>query len=275
MRRADIMFTGIVLLILSLFAAAQERPLILISNDDGYSTEGIRALAAEFQKLGTVIVVAPRTNASGVGHGITYRTPVFYGEAQKIGDAPVWWVDALPATCVRWALDTRFEGKRPDLIVSGINRGENIGWAVYYSGTLGAAREGAFEGIPAIAVSMAARGNDWAGGAAVARRIAEQYLDMAQKPALLNINLPEGMLTEATPVQVTTLATVRFPTSYDNRVSPRDGLSYYWTIIGDPDTAPAGTDLHALQQGAVSVTPLIVDATDRSAMSALAGFEKK
>lgn len=275
MRRARCLQIFILIAFSVSLAIAQERPLILVANDDGYSTEGIRALALEFQKMGDVLVVAPRTNASGVGHGITYRTPVFFGEAEKIGDARVIWVDALPATCVRWALDTQFAERKPDLVVSGINRGENIGWAVYYSGTLGAAREGAFDGIPAIAVSMASRGRDWTGAAAIARGIAEGYLAMARKPALLNVNIPEGPLSETTPIVIATLATVRFPTAYDTRTSPRDGGTYYWTILGDPEAAPAGTDLHELQRGAVTVTPLIVDSTDRDAIGALADLTKR
>lgn len=265
----------ILLFAVNAFAAFDERPLILISNDDGYDTPGISALALEFSKFGQVIVVAPLHNASGVGHGITYKTPISFGKSDHIDGVEVYWVDALPASCVRWALDTLFKQRRPDLVISGINSGENVGMGVYYSGTVGAAREAAFTGTPAIAVSMASgKEIDLAGGAAATLRIARIYLTMPNPPPLLNINLPAGKISETTPVKITHLTLIRWEANYDVRTNPRTGGKYFWITFAGSNTAEPGSDSFELEHGAITITPLIVDVTSTKGITDLTAVFK-
>lgn len=268
--KKTLLISMILLFTVKAFAVIDERPLILISNDDGYNKEGIHALALEFSKFGQVIVVAPLNNASGVGHGITYRIPISFGKSDHIDGVEVYWVDALPATCVRWAMDVVFEQRKPDLIISGINRGENVGMGVYYSGTVGAAREGAFTGVPAIAVSMAS-GNDvdLAGGAAATLRIAKTYLTMENRPPMLNINLPVGKIIESTPWKITRLTQVRWKTDYDERTNPQTGGKYFWITFAENNPSEPGSDSYELARGAISITPLILDITSTEGMAAL------
>lgn len=260
----------ILLFAVKAFAAFDEKPLILVTNDDGYDKEGIHALALEFSKFGQVIVVAPLNNASGVGHGITYKTPISFGKSNHIDGVEVYWVDALPATCVRWAMDVVFKQRKPDLVVSGINRGENVGMGVYYSGTVGAAREGAFVGAPAIAVSMASGEKvDWTGGAVATLRIAKAYLTMSNRPPMLNINLPVGKITESTPLKITRLTHVRWQADYDERINPRTGGKYFWITFAENDTSEPGSDSYELERGFITVTPMILDVTSSEGMVAL------
>ena len=138
--------------------SADRRPRILLSNDDGIAAPGLLAAYAELARVGEVTVAAPADNQSGVGHGITYAEPILMKEIDPLvkvpGQSGKWHrIAARPATCVRLAL-TSLLPDRPDLVVSGINRGDNAGLTSYVSGTLGAAREAAFDGIPAIAASQ-------------------------------------------------------------------------------------------------------------------------
>ena len=259
--------TGVLILILvftaAAFAGAQEegkRPFILVSNDDGFDTPGIQALAAALTTLGDVVIVAPKGNQSGSSQSIIYKVPIFFGRAEPIGDVPVWWVDSTPATTVRFALEELFKERRPDLVVSGINGGVNIGDGVYYSGTIGAAREGAMRGIPAIAVSMERRDADHDGAAAAAVRIARMYLSMDNRPELLNVNIPGGDITEKTPFFVTTIRASEPDSKAIVRDNPREpGQQYFWVMFKGYTGAVPGSDLHALMQGAISVMPLLVD----------------
>ena len=253
----------IVVLAVVASAGAQEestRPFILISNDDGYDKPGIQALAAAFAKLGDVVVVAPKANRSGSSQSIIYKVPIFFGQAEPIGNIPVWWVENTPASTVRFALEGLLKDRKPDLVVSGVNKGVNIGDALYYSGTIGAAREGAMRGIPAIAVSMDSKGKDFDGAAAAAVRIAEIYLSMDNRPELLNVNIPGGEITEETPFIVTTIRAGEPDSEAIVRDNPREpGGQYFWVMFRGYTKAEPGSDLHALMQGAISVMPLLVD----------------
>lgn len=251
-----------VLLLLCLFASAHAQYHILVVNDDGYDTFGIRALARALDELGDVTVVGPRTNASGVGHGIIYKRAIEYKRVDGEGDIPVYWVDALPATCTRWAIDTLYKGRKPDLVVSGINRGINVGWGVYYSGTVAGAREATFAGVPAIAASMdMAEDSDFDGAARIVTDVARRMLEKKDF-FFLNINFPAGRLSLATPVQYTALTAVRYDQRYVNRTSPRDDQPYFWIVGSRSERGEKGSDLAAVQNGAVSITPLMVDLAD-------------
>lgn len=238
---------------------------ILIANDDGYDAPGIVALAKEMKKLGHVTVVAPKINRSGSSHSIIYKVPIFFSKVDSIEGLDVWWVDTTPASSIRWALGTLFKDKKPDLIVSGINKGVNIGNGVYYSGTVGAAREGALAGIPAIAYSLDTNGDirDYEGAAVRAREIAETYLKMKDRPQLLNVNLPKGKITADTQVKVTTVGVARYTVAYKEYDNPRNNRErYYWVILTGSETPKPGTDMHELWAGYITVTPVIVEATD-------------
>ncbi len=258
------------ILTISILVCAEEgRPLILVCNDDGIESEGIRHLAAEMAKLGDIMVAAPLHNSSGVGHGITYRVPIAYGRYDKLEEMEAWWVDALPASCVRWALDTRFDGREVDLVVSGINDGANLGAGVYYSGTVGAAREGALHGAVAIAVSMD-RGPemDYAGAAARVRDVARAALALERKPLLLNVNFPAGKIVPATQMEITRLTDMRWKIGYHDRDNPRGGR-YFWITYDESSEPEAGSDAAAVRAGRISVTPLLLLERNEEAAAAL------
>lgn len=250
--------------------AGEGGPLFLVTNDDGFDQPGIVALVKALQKHGTVLVVAPKNNASGVGHGIDYRDPIFFGNAPNIDKSVVFWVDAKPATCVQWGIKRaeKLHGKKPDLVLSGINMGENLGMAVYYSGTVGGAREGALHGIPSIAVSSVRRGADYDGAAEWACRFILKYLAAQERPLLVNMNFPSGHITENSPVAVTSLTRVMWDIDYEERVSPQNGSRYCWVVFGSDRTAKPyeqGSDAAAVYSGTISITPVLLDATQEAA----------
>ena len=265
------------ILLIAFCAAAlgqEQRPLILVTNDDGISSEALCPLVEEMAKLGDLILVAPKNNSSGVGHGITYREPIAYGRSDAFGPVEAWWVDALPASCVRWALATRTSGRLPDLVVSGINNGSNLGEAIYYSGTVGAAREGALAGCPAIALSMNRGATmDYRGAAAKAREIAEAVLGLGGRRVLLNVNFPAGEIGPETSLELTSLTAVRWRDEYHDRENPRGGRYFWITTIpgGEPE---AGSDAAAVNDGKISITPLLIMATDAEAAEELSGIFK-
>lgn len=269
MRNRLLLLVAILLFIPLQIAADDSRPLILVSNDDGINSEALKILAVEMTRLGDVVVAAPLHNSSGVGQGITYRVPIAYGRFEGIPGASAWWVDALPSTCVRWAIDTRMGGRKPDLVVSGINDGVNTGPGTYYSGTVGAAREGAFDGAVAIAVSMA-RGEvmDFSGAAAQTREIAERILELGKEGILVNINFPSGKIDESKPIGITTLTKSRWDVIYHDRESPRGGR-YFWITHESKEPPEPGSDAEALARGEISVTPLIVEATEKPLLEML------
>ncbi len=171
--------------------APAERPLeILVTNDDGIEAPGIAALVEALRPLGTVTVAAPDVNRSGASHGVTSDRPIVVRESVRDG---LRWlaIDALPATCVRLAVEELLPA-RPDIVVSGINRGENLGTVTFFSATVGAAREAGFLGVPAIAVNLvAARGMDFGTAAAVTAAIVRAVgRDGIAKGAFLNVNVP-------------------------------------------------------------------------------------
>ena len=262
-----------VLISLSLAVAAvaeEDRPLILVTNDDGIGSEGLAPLVAEMAKIGEVVVAAPLNNKSGVGHGITYREPISYGRSDAFSAAAAWWVDAMPASCVRWALATRLDGRKVDLVVSGINDGSNLGAGIYYSGTVGAAREGALAGAVAIAFSID-RGElmDYAGAAARGREIAQAALRLGRRPLLFNVNFPAGKIDADTPLEVTGLTRIRWNDVYHDRESPRGGR-YFWITYDRSEMLPEeGSDAAAVLSGRISITPLAIMKVDSDTSEAL------
>jgi 5'-nucleotidase len=248
--------------------------LILLTNDDGIYAPGLTAIEHELRGLGEVVVVAPATEQSGVGHSITYLTPltvkeIFRNDGGPDGDRRWGWaVAGSPADCVKIGIH-QFCPRPPDLVVSGINNGLNAGINVLYSGTVAAAIEGAFFGITSVAVSLEfdvhARFDR---AARLAREIIEQVLaKKGPEPLLYNLNIPTAALDGAPKVCATPMNVTRYGDSFEKRTDPW-GRPYYW-LKGGPPEPMAGheTDLSALAKGKVSLTPLDYNMTRQAALA--------
>jgi 5'/3'-nucleotidase len=237
---------------------------ILVTNDDGYRSEGIRALADAFRPLGAPIIVAPTDEASAIGHALTLRHPL---RLEAI-DATTYAVDGTPTDCVNIAITQVFKGL-PDFVVSGINKGYNLGDDVTYSGTVSGALEAALLGVPAIAVSLrATRGDyDFSHAARAAATLAEAMLRRPLPPrTFLNVNVPKG---EPRGLRVTVQAKRNHVTSVAERLDPK-GRAYYWIEEGQNEWEPHDrSDYQAVRDGYVSVTPLQPDLTAYDALAAV------
>ena len=244
------------------------QPLILVTNDDGVAAPGIAALASALDPLGEVWVYAPDRNQSAVGHGVSLHRPL---RVVPIRDR--WFsVDGTPTDCVMLAVRSLL-GRRPDVVVSGINNGPNMGDDVTYSGTVAGAFEGMLLGIPAVAVSNLGRvsGHLEASGT-VARAVVSSVLEHGLPPeTVLNVNIPDVPLSELGAVEITRMGRRTYEDVIVERQDPR-GLSYYWIGGSDPGHhAEKGTDFDAIGRGCVSVTPLNRDLTHHEAHRALRG----
>ena len=244
---------------------------ILIANDDGYLAPGIAALVQACQGLGQIDVIAPEQNASGTSNALTLSRPlsVFQARGEHVAGFRV--VNGTPSDCVHVAL-TGLLPHKPDLVLSGINNGANMGDDTLYSGTVAAAMEGYLFGIPAIAFSQVEKG--WAhldAAAATARAVVEQVLATRQQgPWLLNVNIPNRPDAASLPRVVTRLGRRHASEPVIRQTNPR-GEDIYWIgPAGDAREAGEGTDFHATANGAVSITPLQVDLTDHARCGAWA-----
>lgn len=234
---------------------------ILVTNDDGYFSPGIQALATALGAIGDVTVVAPQREASAVGHGLTLRLPL---RLEKVSDA-VYAVDGTPTDCVNIALSEVFRTP-PDLIVSGINKGLNIGDDVTYSGTVAGALEGALLGYPAIAVSLQyyPETADFRPAADIAATLAANLLERPlPSRTFLNVNVPSG---PAKGIRVTVQARRNHITKVNKRVDPR-GQAYFWIEEAQDDWMPHDrSDYQAIQDGFIAVTPIQPDMTDHESL---------
>ena len=231
---------------------------ILVSNDDGYFAPGIVALAKAMAELGEVTVVAPEQNQSGSSHSLTLHRPLSVRETEH----GFHYVNGTPTDCVHIAM-TGLLDVPPDIVVSGINNGQNMGDDTIYSGTVAAAMEGFLFGVPSFAFSLVDR--DWThldAAARVARRVVADV--MAAKPGgplLLNVNIPGRADADAAPIVVSRLGK-RHPSEPVHRMeSPRGGTIYWIGAAGAALDAGPGTDFHAVASGAVAITPLQIDLT--------------
>jgi 5'-nucleotidase len=242
-------------------------PVILVTNDDGVHAAGIRALAAALGELGEVHIVAPDREVSACSQSLTLKHPL---RAHQIEER-VHSVDGTPADCVNLAL-VKLLPSRPQLVVSGINHGANLGEDVFYSGTVGGAREGTFFGIPSLAVSLAAKGEgDFSHSAEYGCRVAKLILEHGL-PArtLLNVNVPPGKPRGA-------VVTVQGRREHEGTVlegiDPRH-RPYFWIEEGrDHWVRDEMADIHAIRRNLVSITPLQSDTTHQGALAALRGWE--
>ena len=242
--------------------------LILLTNDDGIYAPGLQALEVELRRLGDVIVVAPATEQSGVGHSITFLTPlvakqIFNGERFR-----GWAVEGSPADSVKLGI-FEFCRRRPDLVISGLNGGLNAGINVLYSGTVAAAIEGAFFGITSIACSLEySEHANFRRAAQIAVGIIEQIL--AQKgpePQLYNLNIPTVACQGRSEVKIVPMGVARYGEHYIRRTDPR-GRAYYWAT-NDPPPKDDGeeSDLTAITKGFVTLTPLQYNMTRQSVLA--------
>ncbi len=252
-----------------------------MTNDDGIYAPGLAGMEQALRRLGDVYVVAPAKEQSGVSHSITFLTPLLTKKVRINGKHWGWAVDGSPADCVKLGI-SEIMPSPPDLVVSGINGGLNCGINILYSGTVGAAAEGALYGITSVAVSLEYSENALFHRAGeLAAEVIERILENRTESGadLYNINIPQSALLEdAVEVKAVGMDVSRFWESFEHRTDPV-GRSYYW-LTGKPDrrkfaTAPpmpesdALTDLKAVSHGYISVTPLHYDRTFRSRLEAM------
>lgn len=236
---------------------------ILVSNDDGYNAPGLAALVDALGSLGQLTVVAPETNCSGSSNSLTLNRPLSVRQAAN----GFYYINGTPSDCVHIAL-TGLLDFRPDLVVSGINNGANMGEDTLYSGTVAAATEGFLFGVPAMALSLTEKGWEHLDtAAAVARQIVEQYLDKPLgRKVLLNVNIPALPLAALQGMRVTRLGK-RHPSEPVIKSSTPYGDPVYWIgPVGHVCDSAEDTDFGAVANNAVSITPLRLDLTDYASL---------
>lgn len=247
------------------------KPRILLTNDDGVRADGLRACYAELAKIADVTVVAPTEQRSGMSHSITLEHPL---RAHKLSDLPGYMVDYSPVDCVKLALKCLLDEK-PDLVVSGINRGSNAGHLVHYSGTVAAAKEAVLNGIPAVATSLCGwKDCDFGYAARITREIVKKILDGSPLPpsVLLNVNVPNRAEQDVKGVKVCRQSQRMFPDNYEHRLDPR-GQPYWWlTGVFSFDGGTPDDDLSAVKDGYVALTPLQVDWTHEKSIREMGGL---
>jgi 5'/3'-nucleotidase len=256
--------------------AQQTRPQpppyrILISNDDGVRAPGIAMIAQTLQAIGQVIIVAPADNQSGKGHSIVTSEPVFREDLTLPNGLRAIGLTATPASTVNIAIRNIVEAK-PDLVVSGINRGYNLGYSTYLSGTVGAAREGAIHGVPAIATSLAEEGapRDYVYAAEEVLGIARRVKQFGLPPdTFLNVNIPARPADGYKGYMITTQATKKEGEEHFAEMKHPSGRTLYWSVYREVSDGPQGTDMWAVNNGYVSVTPMKLGEFDGSQMDAL------
>ena len=243
---------------------------IMVTNDDGIHAPGILALASALRVLGDVTVVAPDRERSAVGHALTLNSPLRIFELRDGFYA----VDGTPTDCVNMGIHSLLPF-RPDLVVSGINHGSNLGDDVTYSGTVAAAIEATLMGIPAIAVSLATfeRSGHFPEAAQVAVRVARQVIaNGLPEDTFLNVNVPNCPDEELKPPLITRQGKRSFVGSVVGKTDPR-GRKYYWIGSGEADFNDyEGTDFHAINRKHVSITPLHLDLTNYESMKVISGW---
>lgn len=236
---------------------------ILLSNDDGILAPGLAAMYREILTLGEVVVAAPESMQSATAHSITVDAPLAVSNVIVPDLFTGYGVAGRPADCVKLAI-RELCSQRPDLVISGINDGANVSINVLYSGTVAAAAEGALFGIPAFAVSLEHGENlDFARAAKIARRIIDHCLDQGVSGSqLININVPQLVGDRPVGVRVAPMSTQTMDDRYV-KVREPDGKDYYWLKGEWAETSVKESDLHALNEGYVVITPLQFDLTQQ------------
>ncbi len=250
---------------------------VLISNDDGIQAQGIRTLAERLSTRYEVYVVAPDRERSATGHALTLHKPIRVDEVDMPGNVKAAYaVTGTPSDCVKIALNAVLD-VRPDIVVSGINHGPNLGSDVIYSGTVSAALEGAILGLPSVAMSLLNgydRHADFRHGADFITEYLPKVLEAKLPPkTIFNINVPAVPLHDMAGIKITTLGVRMYTDTYEKRIDPRKQV-YYWLageVIDDSDEAP-DSDVVALRNNMISITPVTYDMTNRQAIETYKGL---
>lgn len=257
--------------------------LILLTNDDGIYAPGLAAMERQLRQLGDVCVVAPATEQSGVGHSITFLTPLITKDVYHGDKRWGWAVEGSPADCVKIAV-SELCPRVPDLVVSGINGGLNAGINVLYSGTVAAAIEGAFFGITSVAVSLEfSEHAQFDRAARLAEHVIERIIQQPNsKGQLYNLNIPtaavevpftaETLSAQPSLVQTVPMDITRYGDEYERRTDPW-GRDYYWATGRPPAVVGTETDLSTLAKGQVTLTPLGYDMTNRVALDKMGSWD--
>lgn len=246
---------------------------ILIANDDGVQSAGLLALRQALGQLGETVVVAPERNMSATGHSRKLYDPLRALPVTLADGSDAFACDGTPADCVALAV-LGLLPRKPDLLVSGINYGANLAHDVTYSGTVAAAMEGAINGVPSIAVSLCARDNwDFRAAAIAAARIAAlSYLKKLPTDVLLNVNVPPGPPEQIRQIKVTRMGRRIYRDELIVRHDPR-GRPYYWIGGAEPEGhLEDGTDVSAVANGFISVTPIHLDLTSHRLIDEVKGW---
>lgn len=281
MRRIRVLFA--LLLALGLLAPARAQQTvpyrILVTNDDGVRAAGLVALSNALKTVGEVTIIAPAENQSAKGHSLTINDPIHQESLTLTNGMAAIGLTCTPATSVKVAL-MQLMPQKPDLVISGINRGTNLGLAAYISGTVGAAREAAIRGVPAIASSLAfqaAKDVDSYWAAAEATLKIATYVKQHGLPSgvFLNVNVPAGSLQTFKGIRITTQGTATGgKESFAAETHPASHRPYYWNVFIEGGEDVEGTDTWAVQNGYVAVTPLHVGEFDQRTFSMLEGHIK-
>ncbi|MCG7954860.1 MAG: 5'/3'-nucleotidase SurE [Candidatus Thiodiazotropha taylori] len=245
---------------------------ILLSNDDGYQATGLMMLAEQLSEVGDIVVVAPDQDRSGASNSLTLVNPL---RARTMENGFIR-VDGTPTDCVHLAITGLLE-QEPDLVVSGINAGPNMGDDVLYSGTVAAATEGRFLGLPAVAISMNSHNpQHFETGAQVAEILVRRLIEAPlSESVILNVNVPDIPYSELQGIVSTRLGHRHKAEPVVKSHDPRGNTIYWVGPAGAEQDAGPGTDFHAVRQGYVSVTPLHADLTRHSALPVLDGWLKQ
>ncbi len=244
--------------------STDNRPVILVTNDDGITAPGIRNLIEAVKPLGDIIVVAPDSPQSGTGHAITIGDPLRLDKTDIYGDILAWQCSGTPVDCVKLARD-KILHRKPDLCVSGINHGSNCSINIIYSGTMSAAMEAAIEGVPSVGFSLLdyRYEADFTVSRYVARTIAQKMLEQKlPEHTLLNVNIPVATPETFKGLKLCRQAYAKWKEEFDHRTDPR-GRDYYW-MTGKFINLDEGdeTDVEALDKGYASIVPVKFDFTD-------------
>ena len=239
---------------------------ILLTNDDGIYSEGIRALYESLSKIGKVTIVAPDSERSAVGHAITLSDPLRVKEVKRNGKFFGYATTGTPADCVKLAIGAILK-KKPDLVVSGINLGPNVGYSVLYSGTVSGATEGAILGIPSFAISLATFVNpNYSFAATFARRLAKSIISNKGLPCatLLNVNIPAVNSKKIKGIRIAKQSKIAIKERFDKREDPHKRI-YYW-LTGEivESDGQLDADIEAIRHNYISITPIHCDMTNFS-----------
>lgn len=239
-------------------------PIILVTNDDGYEHENIEFLAMCFKDIGKVVLIAPHENMGGTSNRMTRQEQaVTVKEHDLLAGIPVFSVDATPATTVRWAFQhiKKTYNKKPDVVLSGINSGVNVGASVYYSGTIGAARQGALLGVPSFAISVRNTDADLIGICDFLKPLVFKIAKSGYQTKLFNLNFPKGKITPNTKALQTVVDPNGSFMDYTPLYHPRTKDLYFFPISKLVRKEQPGSDIYEVLQGNISVTPILIEYT--------------